>query len=173
MNFLDQIWLIPLFPLFGALVMLLFGSKLDPQPDSEVAMAPGLEHTHDEHDEHAGHDHAHDHGHGHSHAHGHTHEHAAGDDHHHGSPWKKLVSLLCPGMVLLSFIFSVGAVTQLATLPERTHQVIQFTWLAGLPFHMADGGLGFPARPSECRDDPRRHRHRLSDSRLLSRVHGA
>src|SRR5882724_9408448 len=143
MNFLDQIWLIPLFPLFGALVMLLFGSKLDPQPDSEVAMAPGLEHTHDDHAEHAGHDHAHDHGHDHdhSHSHGHTHEHAAGHDHHHGSPWKNLVSLLCPGMVLLSFIFSVGAVTQLAALPERTHQVIQFTWLAGLPFHMADGRL--------------------------------
>ena len=143
MNFLDQIWLIPLFPLFGALVMLLFGSKLDPQPDSEVAMAPGLEHTHDDHAEHAGHDHAHDHGHDHdhSHSHGHTHEHAAGHDHHHGSPWKNLVSLLCPGMVLLSFIFSVGAVTQLAALPQRAHQVIQFTWRAGLPFHMADDRL--------------------------------
>jgi len=140
MNFLDQIWLIPLFPLFGALVMLLFGSKLDPQPDSEVAMAPGLEHTHGDHNEHAGHDHDHGHDHGHSHAHGHTHEHVAGHDHH-GSPWKVLVSLLCPGMVLLSFIFSVGAVRQLATLPERSHQVIQFTWLAGLPFHMADGRL--------------------------------
>src|SRR6266850_1591388 len=141
MNFLDQIWLIPLFPLFGALVMLLFGSKLDPQPDSEVAMAPGLEHTHGDHNEHDGHDHDHGHDHGHSHAHGHTHEHVAGHDHHHGSPWKVLVSLLCPGMVLLSFIFSVGAVRQLATLPERSHQVIQFTWLAGLPFHMANGQL--------------------------------
>jgi NADH-quinone oxidoreductase subunit L len=140
MNFLDLIWLIPLFPLFGALVMLLFGSKLDPQPDSEVAMAPGLEHTHDEHAEHD-HGHDHDHDHGHNHAHGHTHEHAVGHDHHHGSPWKVLVSLLCPGTVLLSFIFSAGAVMQLASLPERAHQVIQFTWLAGLPFHMADGRL--------------------------------
>jgi NADH:ubiquinone oxidoreductase subunit 5 (subunit L)/multisubunit Na+/H+ antiporter MnhA subunit len=43
-------------------------------------------------------------------------------------------------MVLLSFIFSAGAVSG-ASLPERTHQVIQFTWLAGLPFHMADGRL--------------------------------
>jgi len=52
-----------------------------------------------------------------------------------------LISLFCPGTVLLSFIFSVGAVIQLAALPERTHQVIQFTWLAALPFHMADGRL--------------------------------
>jgi NADH-quinone oxidoreductase subunit L len=52
-----------------------------------------------------------------------------------------LVSLLCPGMVLLSFIFSAGAVLQLSQAPERIHQVIQFTWLAGLPFHMADGRL--------------------------------
>ena len=34
MNFLDYIWLIPLFPLCGAALMLLFGKKLDPQPAS-------------------------------------------------------------------------------------------------------------------------------------------
>ena len=64
MNFLDYIWLIPLFPLFGAAMMLLFGRKLDPQPPSEVAVAPGVEHVHDEHDHH-----------GHSHSHGHSHDH--------------------------------------------------------------------------------------------------
>ena len=47
MNFLDSIWLIPLFPLFGAALMLLTGRKLDPQPPSEVALAPGVEHVHD------------------------------------------------------------------------------------------------------------------------------
>jgi hypothetical protein len=31
---------------------------------------------------------------------------------------------------------------QLAGLPEKTHQVINYTWLAGLPFHMADGTPG-------------------------------
>ena len=135
MNFLDQIWLIPLFPLFGAAVMLLLGKKFDPQPASDVALAPGVEHTHDDH----GHDHHHHHGHTHDHAH----EHATGHDHghHHGGGLKALVSLLCPGMVLLSFIWSAGAVLQLAGTPERSHQVIQFTWLAGLPFHMADGRL--------------------------------
>ena len=109
MNFLDQIWLIPLFPLFGALLMLLAGKLLDPQPVSDVAVAGALAaNTH----------HAHPH-----------------------SPLKFLVSLLCPGMVLLSFIFSVGAVWQLSQTAGRVHQVVQFTWLAGLPFHMANGQL--------------------------------
>jgi NADH-quinone oxidoreductase subunit L len=44
-------------------------------------------------------------------------------------------------MVLLSFIFSVGAVWQLSQTAGRVHQVVQFTWLAGLPFHMANGQL--------------------------------
>ncbi len=54
MNFLDQIWLIPLFPLFGAALMLLFGKMLDPQPASEVAVAPGVEPVYDEHHGHGG-----------------------------------------------------------------------------------------------------------------------
>jgi NADH-quinone oxidoreductase subunit L len=111
-NFLDQIWLIPLFPLFGALLMLLVGKRLDPQPVSDVAVAPGVEPVGDHH--------------------GHAHQH---------SPLKFLVSLLCPGMVLVSFIFSVGAVWQLSQTADRVHQVVQFTWLAGLPFHMANGHL--------------------------------
>jgi NADH-quinone oxidoreductase subunit L len=133
LNFLDLIWLIPLFPLAGALLMLLFGRMLDPQPASAVAVAPGVEHTHDEHDHHHGH--SHDHGHSHSHDHEHAH------DHHHGSPLKFLVNLICPGMVLISFILSAGAVWQLSQQTQRVHQVIQFTWLAGLPFHMLDGRL--------------------------------
>ena len=44
-------------------------------------------------------------------------------------------------MVLLSFMFSAGAVWQLSQLPNRVHEVIQFTWIAGLPFHMASGQL--------------------------------
>ncbi|MGD0362995.1 MAG: NADH-quinone oxidoreductase subunit L [Bryobacteraceae bacterium] len=127
MNFLDLIWLIPLVPLCGALLMLLFGRLLDPQPASAVAVAPGVEHIHDEHD------------HGHHHDHGHSHDH--GHDHHHGSPLKILVSLICPGTVLISFLLSVGAVWQLTDTPGRIHQVIQFTWLAGLPFHMMDGRI--------------------------------
>ena len=137
MNFLDQIWLIPLFPLLGAVLMLLLGKKLDPQSASTVAIAPGVEpvfeHGHD-HDH--GHPHTHDHDHGHDHTHDHDHDH----DHHH-SPLKFLVNLICPGMVLLSFIFSAGAVWQLSGLANRIHQVVQFTWIAGLPFHMANGQL--------------------------------
>ncbi len=136
MNFLDQIWLIPLFPLFGAALMLLLGKKLDPQPASEVAIAPGVEPVADEHHggAHASHaqaGHA-DHGHGGHDAHGHAH-----------SPLKKLINFICPGFVLLSFLFSAGAVWQLSRLPveSRVHQVVQFTWVAGLPFHMANGAM--------------------------------
>jgi NADH-quinone oxidoreductase subunit L len=94
MNFLDLIWLIPLFPLAGAALMLAVGRKLDPQDRAATARE-----------------------------------------------WKFLVSLLCPGAILLSFLLSSGAVWQLSKLPERTHQVVQFTWLAGLPFHTAGGAL--------------------------------
>jgi len=87
-NFLDAIWLIPLFPALGA-VMVLVGQALPP------AKRPKL-----------------------------------------------LVTLLCPGAVLLSFLLSCGAVWQLSQQPERVHQVIQFTWLSGLPFHTAAGSAG-------------------------------
>jgi NADH-quinone oxidoreductase subunit L len=130
-NFLDLIWLIPLFPLCGAALMLVFGKLLDPQPASDVAVAPGVEpvyehghgagdthHAHEAHDDHGGH------GHG----------------HHHG-PLRSLIKLICPGMVLASFLLSAGAVWQLSQLPNRVHQVVQFTWLAGLPFHMANGHM--------------------------------
>jgi NADH-quinone oxidoreductase subunit L len=131
-NFLDQIWLIPLFPLLGAALMFLFGRRLDPQPESSVAIAPGVEPVYE---------HGHDHGHTpHHEHHGHAH-----DDHgahgHRSSPLKKLIDIICPGMVLLSFIFSAGAVWQLAQQTERIHQVIQFTWIAGMPFHMANGHI--------------------------------
>jgi NADH-quinone oxidoreductase subunit L len=152
-NFLDQIWLIPLFPLFGAALMLLFGKKLDPQPKSTVAVAPGVEpiyeHGHDHghgHSHDHAHPHTHDHDHDHGHDHGHTHTHDAHDhghdDHgHHHSPLKFLIKLICPGMVLLSFIFSAGAVWQLSQQAHRVHEIVQFTWIAGLPFHTASGAL--------------------------------
>jgi NADH-quinone oxidoreductase subunit L len=118
-NFLDLIWLIPLFPLAGAVLMLLIGKSLDPQPPSDVAVAPGVEHSG------AGPRPATPHAHG----------------HHHPGPLQNLIRILCPGMVLLSFIFSAGAVWQLSNLSNRLHQVIQFTWIAAMPFHMANGHL--------------------------------
>ncbi len=128
MNFLDSIWLIPLFPLFGAAVMLFLGRKFDPQSPSEVMISPDMEHRADDH--HGADSHGHD-------AHG-SHDHGG---HHHAPASKMLVTLLCPGMVLLSFIFSLGAVLGLAGTAEKSHQLIQFSWLAGLPFHMADGTM--------------------------------
>jgi NADH-quinone oxidoreductase subunit L len=117
-NFLDLIWLIPLFPLCGAALMLLIGKKLDPQPASDVAVAPGVEPVSSEHGHDGGHDHAHAH-----------------------SPFKFLVSLICPGTILISFLLSVGAVWQLSGLPHKVQQVIQFSWIAGLPFHLANGQM--------------------------------
>src|SRR6266545_1048834 len=118
-------------------MMLCFGKMLDPQPDSDVAVAAGVEPVHDEHGHGDGalqHPHGHD-AHGHD-AHGHdAHGHPA------SSPLKKLIDLLCPGMILLSFLLSCGAVAQLAGKTERVHQVINFTWLAGMGFHMADGRM--------------------------------
>ena len=61
---------------------------------------------------------------------------------HHPPGTRALISFLCPGTVLASLILSVGAVMQLAAQSERAHQVIQFTWVAGLPFHLANGSLG-------------------------------
>src|SRR5262245_54835057 len=108
--------------------MLLFGKKLDPQPESEVAIAPGVEPIYEH-----GHDHGHSHSHGghtHSHAHGHDHHHHGHDHshgHHHDGPLKFLIKLICPGMILLSFLLSAGAVWQLAGkgAEERSHQLIQ------------------------------------------------
>src|SRR5271157_6495510 len=118
--------------------MLLFGKLLDPQPKSTVAVAPGVEPIF----EHGpGNDHGQDHGDSHSHDHDHPHDHDHGHGQHHHAPLRFLIDLICPGMVLLSFLFSAGAVWQLSQLPQRVHQVVQFTWLAGLPFHMANGQL--------------------------------
>jgi NADH-quinone oxidoreductase subunit L len=44
-------------------------------------------------------------------------------------------------MVLISFLLSEGAVWQLSNTPGRVRELVQFTWLAGLPFHMMDGRL--------------------------------
>ena len=137
MNFLETIWLIPLFPLFGAALMLAFGKMLDPQPKSDVAVAPGVEpifeHGH-------GHDHTHDHGHSHDHGHDHDHGHEH-VDRPGGLSYRFLIDLICPGMILLSFLFSAGAVWQLARQAHRVQEVINFTWIAGLPFHMSNGQL--------------------------------
>lgn len=117
--------------------MLLIGSKLDPQPKSGVAIAPGVEPIYQHGHDHAGARH-HFQQHEHGHDHGSTHE---SHDHHHHSPLKFLVNLICVGMLFVALVFSIGAVWQLAQTPNRSHEVIQFTWLAGLPFHMANGQM--------------------------------
>ena len=139
--FLDNIWLIPLFPLAGALLMLLFGRRLDPQ------LAPAEGHDDPgEHEESAGH---------------------------------KLVSLICPGTVLVAFLFSLIAVIQLQGVEGHSHEVVVYTWLAGLKSAVAAGGVadftadwGFLLDPLSSVMILVGHRHRLSDPRLLDRLHG-
>ena len=87
MNFLEYSWLIPLYPLLGAVLMLLFGRAL------ERADRRGL------------------------------------------------ISVLCPGLVAVSFIFSLGAALQLAQQPVRIFEKTLYTWVPGLPFHLANGQL--------------------------------
>ena len=118
MNFLDLIWLIPLFPLAGAAAMLLIGRKLDPQGHSDVALAPALA------AEHGG-----DHGGGHAHG------------EHHYPATRRLIAFISPGAILLSLLLSLGAVAQLASLEKKSHEVILYTWITGLPFHTATGAL--------------------------------
>jgi NADH-quinone oxidoreductase subunit L len=93
--FLGHLWLIPLFPLFGAAMMLLFGRRLDPQ----------------HHAAHGGHE-------------------ARGEHHGRG---KTVISIVCPGMVLIAFLFSLKAVLDLAALPagQRHAEVIALQWITG------------------------------------------
>ena len=104
--FLESIWLIPMFPLLGAAVMLLFGRMLDRQhplgpPEGDAV---------------GGH---------------------ADGEHQAPSNGRKLIDILCPGMVLLSFVFAVGAILQLQGVDGHRYEVVKWTWLAGL-----DSGTG-------------------------------
>jgi NADH-quinone oxidoreductase subunit L len=85
MNFLDSIWLIPLFPAVGFLINGLFGKRL-PKP---------------------------------------------------------AVGVIAAGAVLISFIFSAGAVYQLIQHPpeERAHTVVLYEWINAGPAHTSEGPL--------------------------------
>jgi NADH-quinone oxidoreductase subunit L len=74
MDFLNSIWLIPLFPLAGAILMLFFGRRLP----------------------------------------------------------NRVIGVLCPGTVFVSLVFSAGAVVQLASLPQKGHEIVQFLWMPPL-----------------------------------------
>ena len=50
---------------------------------------------------------------------------------------KSAISIISPAAVGLSFLLSLGAVIQLASLPEKLHQVVLFAWL---PLLKADMG---------------------------------
>jgi NADH-quinone oxidoreductase subunit L len=50
---------------------------------------------------------------------------------------KAMIGILCPGAIGLSFLLSLGAVVQLASLPVKRHEVVLFQWL---PLLKADMG---------------------------------
>src|SRR3984885_3644266 len=96
--FLEHIWLIPLFPLLTAALMLFYGRRLS----------------------------------------------------------NNIVSYLCAGSVLVSFVFSVGAFFQLVALPqgERFFTKLLFAWLPPVPYHMFDGRLAHFVAGWEFQIDP-------------------
>jgi NADH-quinone oxidoreductase subunit L len=124
MFFLEHIWIIPLLPAFGAAMMFFFGRKLSGiEPPKRSGGSPGA------------HDHNHnDDGHGHgldSNASAVVHDGpAAGHDAHAGAPelhtW---VNVICVGVVVLAFLFSVGAVWQLVHSGLPHYEKVLYTWL--------------------------------------------
>lgn len=123
MNFLDSIWLIPMFPLAGALLMLLFGRRLDPQCISADALDPSLQAELAADSPPAAHDAGH---------HG-AHPARSGN--------RRWVGLICSGFVLLSLAWSIGATLQLAAVPGRSHEVVLYNWIAGLPLALSNGSM--------------------------------
>ena len=113
MFFLDSIWLIPMFPLLGAAIMLLFGRRLEPQHD----MGPPEDDAHADH----------------------------GYDDRQPPAGRNIINMLCPGMVLLSFIFALGAVFQLQSVEGHSYEVVKWTWLAGLDSATGTGLKAFTA----------------------------
>ncbi|MCZ2154721.1 MAG: NADH-quinone oxidoreductase subunit L [Bryobacterales bacterium] len=121
MNFLDSIWLIPLFPLLGSVVMLLWGRKLDPQPPSEDMLAEPLRT--------AAASGVVPHGSG-----------ATGHGHTSAPSSRAWVGYLCSGLVLVSFLMSVAATIELTGLATRSHEVVLYEWIAGMPLKLLGGG---------------------------------
>ncbi len=87
MSFLESIWLIPLYPVAGCLLMLFFGRALERAHRKDV------------------------------------------------------ISVVCPGLVGVSFAHAAGAVWQLTGIPGHVFEKSLYLWVAGLPFKMADGTL--------------------------------
>jgi len=54
---------------------------------------------------------------------------------------RSIISVLCPGLVAVSFVFALGAVLELAGRPDHTFEKTLYTWVAGLPFHTASGQI--------------------------------
>ena len=121
MNFLNLIWLIPLFPAAGFVINGLFGKRMH----------------------------------------------------------KTVVGIIGAGAVLISFIFSAGAVYQLIQLEpniarSRSSSMNGSRWAGAYEERRTGellGRLGISARSAVVGDDPGRYGYRFSDSRLFHRLH--
>jgi NADH-quinone oxidoreductase subunit L len=117
MFFLEHIWIIPLLPAFGAAMMFFFGRKLSGiEPPKRSGSGPGA-HDCDAH----GHD---------SDSHGSAPDPHAAHGGHDGPPeihtW---VNVICVGMVVLAFLFAVGAVWQFVHSGLPHFEKVVYTWL--------------------------------------------
>ncbi len=70
---------------------------------------------------------------------------AHGGGHHEPGAGRRLIDILCPGMVLLAFVFAVGAILQLQSVEGHSYEVVKWTWLAGLDSHTDPGVRAFTA----------------------------
>ena len=130
MFFLENIWVVPLLPLLGAATMFFFGRTWLSSSAHQVPAGAG-HHDHDDaggpspadthHDTHAAHGPADDHAHA---------------EHAHPAPErlpKAFVNGVCVGVVVLAFLWSVGAVWQLSGYMAATHktgfETTLYTWL--------------------------------------------
>ena len=131
MFFLEHIWIIPLLPAFGAAMMLFFGRKLSgipPKPRWNPA-------AHDAQGSHEADAHGHDSAVAHQASHA---AHGAADSHAHDAhgvheqhAW---VNAICVGVVVVAFLFAVGAVwnyTQVWTVahPGQPFEKVVYNWL--------------------------------------------
>ena len=82
----------------------------------------------------------------------------------------KVIGAVASLAMLAAFGVSAIAVARLVSLPPESREITQtvFTWIGSADFQVP---LRSAARPVVGADDPGRHRHRFSDSRLFDGLH--
>ena len=83
---------------------------------------------------------------------------------------KSVIGIIGAGTVALSFLISLGAFLQMLRTPDSAMPIVRnyFAWIQAGD---VSGEFRIPARSSVRPDDSDRDRRRISDSRLLHRLH--